>query len=181
MESLTRTLWQEARAGNRDAYDRLFALHTDRALLFIRARLGQRLRASVESHDVLQEAYLAAHAGFGQFEFTDEGSFTRWLCRIIENRIRDLGDYHRAKKRQKVKLPAPDPATGPATAVDRAQAREKLARSLESLTEDHRQVLLLRYFEGLTSEETGERMGRSAGAVRKLTVRALAELGARLA
>src|SRR5688572_7757952 len=45
----TRELWEQARAGDRAAYDRLFALHSDRALLFIRARLGPALRTKVES------------------------------------------------------------------------------------------------------------------------------------
>jgi RNA polymerase sigma factor (sigma-70 family) len=78
-----------------------------------------------------------------------------------------------------VELPRSDP-TGVITALDRAEHREKIARGLEALDEDHRQVLLFRFFEGLTSEETGERMGRTAGAVRKLTARALVELGKQL-
>src|SRR5262249_28671049 len=79
MESITRILCDKARAGDREAYDRLFGLHADRALLFIRARLGPRLREKVESQDVLQEAYLAAHQAFASFRYTDEGAFTRWL------------------------------------------------------------------------------------------------------
>ncbi len=177
MDEKTLTLWRRARAGDREAYDRLFAQHSDRALMFIRARLGPRLRASIESRDVLQDAYLAAHRDFDSFEHTDEGAFGRWLCRIIENRIRDLGDYWAAGKRQAVALPEPEPETGPITAVDRAERRRALLRGIDALSEDHRLVLLLRYFEGLDSEEAARRMGRSAGAVRKLTARALAELG----
>ncbi len=179
MASITRTLWAKARSGDPHAYDRLFALHVDRALLFVRARLGPRLRQKVESMDVLQDAYLQAHKAFERFEYTDEGAFGRWLCRIIENRIRNLGDYHGAKKRQPVELPRLDP-TGPVTAMDRVEHREAIARALDALGDDHRQVLLLRFFEGLTAEETGRTMQRSAGAVRKLTARALAELGTRL-
>jgi RNA polymerase sigma-70 factor, ECF subfamily len=179
MDSITHTLWRRARQGDRAAYDRLFALHADRALLFIRARLGTRLREKVESQDVLQDAYLAAHQGFAQFEYTDEGSFTRWLCKIIDNRIRDLGDHFGALKRQAVELPRSDP-TGPFTAADRAEHRAKVARALDVLDDDHRQVLLLRYFEGLTAEETGQRMNRTTGAVRKLTARALVDLGKQL-
>jgi RNA polymerase sigma-70 factor, ECF subfamily len=179
MDSVTHILWQRARQGDRAAYDRLFALHADRALLFIRARLGAKLRDKVESQDVLQDAYLAAHQGFPHFEHTDEGAFTHWLCRIIENRIRDLGDHFGALKRQAVELPRSDP-TGPVTALDRAEHRAKVARALDELDHDHRQVLLLRYFEGLSAEETGQRMNRSAGAVRKLTARALTELGRHL-
>ena len=49
----------------------------------------------------------------------------------------------------------------------------------ELVVED-RQVLLLRFFEGLSAEETGQRLARTAGAVRKLTARALVELGRQL-
>src|SRR4051794_16654540 len=148
--------------------------------MFIRARLGPRLRARVESVDVLQDAYLAAHDAFDQFDYRDEGAFTRWLFRIIENRLRDLNDNFLAKKRRAVALPVPDPATGPVTAADRGERREALVRALDGLEEDHRRVVLLRYFEGLSAEETGRLMGRSPGAVRKLAARALAVLGERL-
>jgi RNA polymerase sigma-70 factor (ECF subfamily) len=76
-------------------------------------------------------------------------------------------------------VPRSDP-TGVITALDRAEHREKVARALDALGDDHRQVLLLRFFEGLSAEETGQRMGRTAGAIRKLTARALTELGKQL-
>ena len=179
MNSDTKTLCEQARGGDRSAYDRLFALHADRALLFIRARLGPRLREKVESVDVLQEAYLAAHQAFTSFEYTGDDAFTCWLCRIIDNRIRDLGDHFAARKRQPVEVPRSAP-TGPVTLLNRAEHREKILRMLDELSEEHRRVLLLRYFEGLSADEAGSQMGRSAGAVRKLTARALAEVGKRL-
>ncbi len=147
--------------------------------MFVRARLGPRLREKVESIDVLQDAYVAAHQAFENFEYVDDGSFTRWLCRIIENRIRDMNDHFGAQKRQAVPLPTSDP-TGPITALVRAEHREKILGALNGLSEDHRQVLLLRFFEGLSAEEVGRMMDRTSGAVRKLTSRALVELGKRL-
>ena len=56
--------------------------------------------------------------GAAGIEYTDDAAFTRWLCRIIENRIRDLGDYHAAKKRQPIDLPRSS-GTGPVTAPGR--------------------------------------------------------------
>lgn len=176
MNTITQTLCEQAHAGDRRAFDRLFAIHADRARLFVRARLGGRLRQAAETEDVLQEAYLAAYRDFGQFAWTDEGAFTRWLCRIAENRIRDLADREGAAKRQAVELPRED-ATGPVTAADRGEQRERLAGALERLTEEHREVVLLRYFEGMSAEETGVLMKRTPGAVRKLAARALVELG----
>lgn len=176
MDPITQSWYEAARAGDKSAYDRLFAQHADRATLFIRARLGPKLRTQVDSQDILQDAYLEAHRDFAKFQPTDDSAFGRWLCRIIENRLRDLNDYFSAKKRQPVDLPKSHP-TGPATAADRAEHREKLLQNLDKLDEDHRLVLFFRYFEGLTAEETGVKMNRSAGAVRKLAARALTELG----
>jgi RNA polymerase sigma-70 factor (ECF subfamily) len=179
MESITKALCEQAQAGNQEAYDRLFALHTDRVLLFIRSRLGPKLRTNLESQDVLQDAYLAAHQAFGKFTYTDDGAFMRWLCRIIEHRLCDLGDHFAARKRQPVELPRLDPS-GPVTKIDRTEHRERVAKALGNLSDDHRQVLLLRFFEGLTAEEIGEKLKRSPGAVRNLTARALVQLGKNL-
>ena len=177
-ESITRVLWRQAKAGDPAAYERLFSLHADRALVFIRARLG-KLREKIEPEDVLQDAYLAAHRSFGEFEYTDDGAFLRWLCRIIDNRMRDACDYFAAKKRQE--MPVPRSAwTGPVTALHRAENRQRVERALAQLSDAHRDVLLLRYFEGLSAEETGRRMGRSTGAIRNLAARALVELGKHL-
>ncbi len=104
-ESLTLLLWRQAKAGDRSAFDRLFGLHTDRLLVFVRAKLGGALREKIEAEDVLQEAFVAALHSFDDFEYTDDGAFLRWMCRIIDHRLRDAHDYFTAKKRQKVALP----------------------------------------------------------------------------
>lgn len=86
--------------------------------------LGPALRARVDGM-ILQEACLAAHRDFDRFEYTDAAAFLRWLCRLIENRIRDGLDDFAAAKRQPVELPRPDP-DGSARAFDVAQNREIL-------------------------------------------------------
>jgi RNA polymerase sigma-70 factor (ECF subfamily) len=174
-QSNARVLWQQAKAGDQAAYEQLFGLHVERALVFIRARLG-KLREKIEPEDVLQDAYLSAHRSFDTFDYTDDGAFLRWLCRIIDNRLRDAHDYFTAKKRQGVPVQR-SALTGPVTALNRVENREHVERALAQLSDEHREVLLLRYFEGLNAEETGQRMDRSAGAVRNLTARALVEFG----
>uniref|UniRef100_A0A7C4LIK9 Sigma-70 family RNA polymerase sigma factor n=1 Tax=Schlesneria paludicola TaxID=360056 RepID=A0A7C4LIK9_9PLAN len=178
-ESISRVLWHQAKQGDRSAYEQLFALHVDQLLVFIRVRLGAGLAAKIELEDVLQETYLAAHRSFDQFEYTEDGAFLKWLCRIVENRLRDWHDHFAAQKRQPVDVPRSSP-TGPATALGRVEDRERIEQALQRLEPDHRLVLLLRYFEGLSAEETAERMARSPGAVRKLAARALIELGKQL-
>ncbi|MGN6135764.1 MAG: RNA polymerase sigma factor, partial [Aureliella sp.] len=162
--------------GDRSAADELFSIHSDRLRLFIRAKLGSRLRAKVEPDDVLQDAYAAALKSFGEFQYTDDGAFLRWMCRIIDNRLRDAHDYFAAGKRQERPVPRSAP-TGPLTALDRAENRLRIESELENLSPEHREVILLRYFQGLSTEEAAQRMNRTAGAVRNLLARALVELG----
>lgn len=177
--SIARKLWERAKEGDTTAFDELFTLHTDRLLVFIGMRLGADLRARIEPEDVLQDAYAAAVQDFEQFDYAEEGAFLRWMCRIVDNRLRDVHDYFRAAKRQPQVVPRSAP-TGPATAVDRAEERERLQAALALLSDEHREVILLRYFQGLSAEEAGKRLQRSAGAVRNLLSRALVELGKRL-
>jgi len=177
-ESTTKILWRQARAGDQQAYERLFGLHVDRLRMFVRMRLGS-LREKIEPDDVLQDAYLAAHRAFDTFEYTDDGAFLRWMCRIVDNRLRDAHDFFTAAKRQEVAIPKSAP-TGPVTALGRAENRAAVERALAQLSDEHREVLLLRYFEGLSAEEAGERMNRTAGAIRNLAARALVELSKHL-
>lgn len=185
----TAALVARAQAGDDEAYDRLFALASDRVRLFVRLRLGPGLRARVDTDDVLQEAYLEAHKAFGRFRYRDEGAFTRWLCRIVENRIRNLSDHHRAKKR----TPPPGmarvsrilhrlhaSATGPVTALTRKEATGRLVEGVDALEDDEREVLLLRYFQGRTIDEIAHLTGRSPTTTRRLLGKAAAALGARL-
>lgn len=174
--SVTYELWRRAKAGEKKAFDDLFSIHTERLLVFIGARLGQRLRARIEPQDILQEAYASAWQGISQFNYSDDGAFLKWICCIVDHRLRDANDYFNAAKRQVQEIPQSAP-TGPVTALARAENRERLEAALTQLSDEHREVILLRYFQGLSAEEAGERMQRSTGAIRNLLSRALVELG----
>ena len=60
------------------------------------------------------------------------------------------------------------------------ESAAELRSVIESLPEDHATVLRLVYLDGLTLVQAGERMGRSADAVRKTYGRALARLAEKL-
>lgn len=179
-ESVTKQLWRRAKSGDHSACEQLFGLHTDRLLVFVRAKLGGALREKIEPEDVLQDAFVAALQSFDDFDYTDDGAFLRWMSRIIDHRLRDAHDYFTAKKRQQVALQKSAP-TGPVTALGRAENRQQIEAALARLSDEHREVLLLRYFEGLSADEAGRQMNRTAGAIRNLAARALVELGRQMA
>ena len=70
-------------------------------------------------------------------------------------------------------------AAAVSTPSEQAVKREAgllLADALEALSEDYRQVIILRHLESLPFAQVAERMGRSVDSVEKLWVRALAKL-----
>lgn len=185
----TLELVRRARDGDREAYDRLFALAADRVLLFVRLRAGKDLLARLEPLDILQEVYLSAHKDFARFVPRGRGSFSAWLCGIAANRMRDLVDYHGAKKRQAggEQLPitrvldgAGAGPTGPLSAAARVERSERLATELARLEDEEREALLLRFFEDLTIDEVAGRIGRSPTMTRRLLGKAMMRLGSKL-
>lgn len=184
----TAILVSRAQAGDRAAYARLVGAVAERVRLYARLRLGPRLRTEVDTEDVLQEAWLEAHRALPSFRWQGEGSFTRWVNRIVEHRIRGLVDHHGAQKRRPPgpraqvhpDLHAPVSGAGPATAAAGREAGERLLGAMDTLEEDARTVLLLRFHLGLTLDEAAHALGRSVGSTRRLLGRALVDLGARL-
>jgi len=53
---------------------------------------------------------------------------------------------------------------------------DRVTQSLDKLTPDQRQVIELRFFGGLTSEEVGSVMNKSSGAVRQMQSHAIKRL-----
>lgn len=163
---------------------------------FIRKSLSDALARKVEPDDILQEATLSAIQALPQFDLTDRDPFG-WVCQQIERRIIDAHRrYVGAQKRstgKEVGLSAGGDAdagglidmlaasmTTPSQAFSRDQKEFKLQVALQSLPEDSREALRLRYVEGLPSKEIAERLGRTDGAVRVLLTRSLAKLQALL-
>jgi RNA polymerase sigma-70 factor (ECF subfamily) len=60
--------------------------------------------------------------------------------------------------------------------LSRQESSQALHVCIAELPEDYRQVILLRYFEGLPLAEVAQELGRSEGAVRGLLDRARAKL-----
>ena len=64
----------------------------------------------------------------------------------------------------------------PSQHASRREQAVLLAEALRELSDDHREVIVLRHLEALSFPEVAARMGRSEDSVQKLWVRALANL-----
>lgn len=104
------------------------------------------------------------------------GNLRAWLARIARHVAVDLARGERARRERE----RADASLVDAAATDELAARAEAVRGLVArvlaLPEPYRDVLLLRYFEGLTLEEVARRLALPASTARTRHERALARL-----
>ena len=177
-------LFRQARGGSPEALDALFARYGERLHGLIRLRLGPQLRRRMDSRDILQATLLKAFQGIERFEGSGSRSLMAWLGTIAHAEICDQADYYKRQKRSLERETTLDAkvagvAEQVRSEVSRLQLEadsRRLEEAIESLSEAHREVVLLRSFEELTFPEVGERLGKSPDACRMLFARAMTAL-----
>jgi RNA polymerase sigma-70 factor (ECF subfamily) len=162
---------------DRAAFATLYRRYLDRIYAYAFYQLGDHH----DAEDATERTFLAAMRALPAFR--DEGAtFRAWLFRIAHNTV---ANAHRTRARRHADpLPEPfdrpAPDADPAGLVARADELRTVLRAITGLSEDRRQVILLRFVDGLSSSEIGQVLDRSPGAVRVLLHRALRDLANRL-
>lgn len=102
--------------------------------------------------------------------------FGAWVFRIARNRLIDL--HRRRKRRGEVNLSETISGTlaNPESMAERALERGQIQIALKHLTDEQRQVIVLKFIQGFDNRSVGRIMGRSEGAVKSLQHRALGSL-----
>jgi RNA polymerase sigma-70 factor (ECF subfamily) len=168
--NVTRLL-QEWQGGSRDAFDRLIPivyeeLHTLASRQLSREWRHDRLRTTA----VVNEAYVKL---FGQrkVDWQNRGHFFAIAAQVMR---RIIVDHARRELREKhggraVHVPLDDGLTAPSPAVNAvdALALDRALRKLEELDPDQGRVVELRFFGGLTIEETAASLGVSPVTVKR--------------
>lgn len=123
-----------------------------------------------DPEDVLGEIFLNVSKSLARFE-GDEDHLRRWVFTLAHHRIID-DRRRRARRPQIVDSEPPDRPAPPAP----EPADPELVAALEQLTDDQREVILLRFIADMPIEEVARLTNRSAGAVRALQHRGMAQL-----
>lgn len=192
----TGELLREAKAGNGVARRQLLLRHHVSLLAQVRTDLSARLRAYLDPEDVLQEVYLAALDGLDSFRGDGPDELCHWLHTIARNKVAevhrrflDTGKRDVRHERHSYAGPLSHTAASLSAALQahmttaagcavRQEGLDALAAALAVLPTHYREVLELRYLQGLSVEETAGRMGRTRGSVLMMTHRAMAQVAA---
>ena len=170
-------LIRSAADGDRRAFQELVGRHSDS--LFRLAVSMSRSRADAE--DVLQETLIGAYRGMAKFD--GRASVKTWLTQILVRQSAKM--WH--KGRRTAQAVAIDSPTGAAAgeSLARPSAEEDVDRRIDlmavnTLPDDHREVILLREVRGLSYEEIAEVLRVPQGTVESRLHRARAGLRQRL-
>ena len=157
------------------AWETVYRTYARRLMGFLVVQLGTRDQAS----DALSDTFLHALKGCHGFRGGPE-QLPAWLFRIARNVAHD-----RQRARKHLPVPAddtdtPDLSAGPEGAAIVHDESDRVRVALEDLDPEDREVLLLRVWGQMSSEEVGRIVGKRPGAIRMQQHRALQVLAARM-
>lgn len=154
--------------GDRAAFEQIYNSLVDDLYAYVRGQC----RNDTVAEDIVANVFLKAWRSAKSYR-PGSRTFQSWMFTIARNELRD---YWRSNQRM---LPMLDiditDEHEPAT-LDSKEAHIAVTRALESLTDDQRQVVVLRYFGNKSHEEIAAIMGKREGAVRALLMRALRQM-----
>jgi len=179
------TTWlvRSACTGDRRALDELMSRHRQRLLALIHIKMPAALVGRLEAQDIVQEASLEVARKIASFDPERGSSFYAWIAGIAKFKLREAQRHAQAAKRAGEEPYWEDRPADQTSLVGRVARREvgqSLRKTLESLPQDQAKAVELRFFEGLSVEETASRMRRSSAAIKALVARGLRSMGRRI-
>lgn len=162
---------------DRAAFDALVARHGGALLRFATRTCG----SDGDGADALQEGLLAAWRGAATFR--GEASARTWLYQIVVHACRRRGRRRAGEPERHAPLEEAAAVAGAEAVDERVAARQvgrALARAIDELPTDAREVLWLRDVEGLSGAETATALDLDLAAMKSRLHRARLELKARV-
>jgi RNA polymerase sigma-70 factor (ECF subfamily) len=166
--------------GDLAAYDVIVSRYWDRTY----ARVIHLLNNRQDAEEVTQDAFIRAQRGLDSFR--GEASFGTWLYQIATNLARNRYWYwFRRKRDQSFSIDQPLSADSditledfmpseqesPSESVITQEFVDRVAICMEDLSEQHREVLVLRNIENMSYDAIAARLGLSVGTVKSRIAR----------
>ncbi|MBI5842107.1 MAG: sigma-70 family RNA polymerase sigma factor [Chloroflexi bacterium] len=167
------TLIQQFKNGSKDAFGMLYHRYLP--------NVYRRVRFTVPADDVddvTQEIFIAALKSLPGFR--GEAQFSTWLRTLTNNKI---SEFYRKRSRKQEPLLAPLSDALGRTEDHTSTNLEKqviVQRAFQELSESHREVILLRFAEGLQFSEISQVTGQSLDGIKSLFRRAVIALRSNL-
>ncbi len=170
------------KGGDQHAFSHIVRRYQDKVFGLCFRWLGERTLAE----EVAQDVFVALYRSLGRFR--GESSLSTWIYRVSVNHCKNKRLYSSRRRRDRHEpiegRPRDDgparelPAGGRGTeaGVERTQAQELVHEALQALSDEHRQVIVLRDIQDLDYHEIAEILDLPRGTVKSRLHRARTEL-----
>ena len=149
----------------------LYEIHFERVYAYIVKRVGDR----AETEDLTSEVFRHALAHLDRFDWRGV-PFAAWLYRIAANLISDRWQ----RSGREIADDSIETASVNSVEIEEVERRATLFRLVESLPEEQRRVVVMRFVEEKSIKEVAREIRKTEGAVKQLQFRALSNLRARM-
>lgn len=159
--------------GNVEAFGELYSIYLDQIYRYV----FYQVRDKMTAEDLTEEIFLKAWEAIGKYK-QKSLAFSAWLYRIAHNHVID---YFRTR-RQHLALDEVMPAAigNPEQEAEEKLMQQELAQAISYLPPQQRQVIILKFIEGLENQEIAQIMRKRQGAIRVMQMRALRALRQKL-
>lgn len=162
-------LVRKAKKGNRDAFGILYLKYLGGIYRYFYFRIGQDRPAA---EDMSQQVFFKAWEALPTYQ--ERGlSFSAWLYRIAHNHLVDSYRRQREVARLSDFYPSEEDTFGEIVV---AEEHVLLYKAIRSLSDDQKQVVLLKFVEDFGNREISLITGKKQDAIRALQHRALEKL-----
>ena len=151
-------------SGDRNAISQLIERHSRR----VRDYIQMMVKDGDVADNIFQETFIKAVRVIDEGRYTDNGRFLSWILRIAHNQVID---HFRAQKqnRQLNEAEAGYDVLGTLRLAERTvedeivceQIASDVRRMVELLPDEQREVVMMRYYSGLSFKEIAEQTGVS--------------------
>lgn len=165
-----RELVEAARRLSDEAWAEIYRRHAQQVYAYIYYRLGDQHTAE----DLAADVFVKALAGINGYVWRGT-PLLAWLYRIAHNVTAD----HRKASAKRALRQSDEPAEELPEREDRLgalDARRDMLSAIRALTEEQQQVIILRFYQGMSNAEVAKVMSKPEGAVKALQSRGLRSL-----
>ena len=155
-----RELLNDYLQGNKSAISTLIEKHNRRVRDYIRMMVGD---ADI-ANDIAQETFIKAVSVIDEGRYTDNGKFLSWVLRIAHNQVIDHFRSSRTQQTTTESEAGYDILGSRSLADDNvedkmvaSQIEADVRRLVEQLPDDQRDVVQMRYYEGLSFKEIADK------------------------
>jgi len=177
---------RRAQAGDLQAYEQLFNQYQRG----IYNAIYQMVRSDADAADLTQDAFVRAWKSLPRLQAPE--AFVPWLYRIATNLTRNHIRDHKRVREESLDQPFGDEEdSGPREIADLRSdpsdvtqthaVQDTVQKAIQTLSDDHRQVVTLHHLEGMPVEEIAGIMNCSVGTVKSRLSRARDHLRRKLA